>query len=301
MSKTNRALVWSLLVVVAFLWGVSFLASTIALKSVDPMELLAVRWGLSAILFLILIASRVIKVSYKGKPIKELILMAIFQPCLYSLFELLGIKYTSTSESSIMISLIPIMVIIIAALFYKQHYSRKVKFAVLIAFLGVLITTVFSPAFSIGGQGKGFIYLILAIITSGFYNLMVNNLSKHYSAIEISATMVVIGGIFYNIISLCQGNGIHPYQMMAVDSSFLLAALFLGFGCSFGAYFLYNYILTKMQPGIASCLQVNGVTLVGVIAGIVVMNDPFGWYTVVGMILLTFGIAVASLEGNKDI
>ena len=86
--------------------------------------------------------------------------------------------------------------------------------------------------------------------------------------------------------------------MLLVDTNYLLSALFLGLGCSFGAYFCYNYILTKIRPAIASCLQVNGVTLIGVISGIVVMHDPFGWYTIIGMIFLVIGIAIASLASE---
>lgn len=300
-SKTKKVIVWSLLGVVAFLWGISFLASTVALRSVEPLELLSVRWTVAAVLFVLLISFGIVKVNYKGKPTKYLLLMAFVQPCLYSLFELLGIKYTTTSTSSIVISLISIMVIIISAIFLKEHYGRKVKIAVVVAFLGVITTTVFAPDFSLGGELKGFLYLFIAITLGAIYNIIVNKLSAHYSVVEMTTVMTISGAVFYNIISLLQGNGIHPYAMVIEDGSFALSSLYLGIGCSFGAYFIYNYILSKLPPGIASCLQVNGITLVGVVAGVVVAGDPFGWYTVVGIILLAIGIAIASLEGNNDI
>ena len=66
------------------------------------MELLALRWTVSALLFLILIALRVVKVSYKGKNVKLVLLVGVLQPCIYAIFETLGIKYTTTSELSLL-------------------------------------------------------------------------------------------------------------------------------------------------------------------------------------------------------
>ncbi|MCQ2550616.1 MAG: DMT family transporter [Clostridia bacterium] len=299
MSK--KILVWSLLFVVAFLWGISFLASTIALKYATTMEVLSVRWLLGALMFLILIAFKVVKVDFKGKPKGGLLLMALIQPCIYSLCELLGIKYTTVSESSVIIALIPIMVIIFSAIFLKEKTEPMIKLAVGLAFLGVIVNTVFAPGFSLGGELKGFFFLFIAITCGGIYNIMVGRVGKHYSVVEMSTVITTAGAIFYNLISLIGGNGLHPYVTLFTNGSFALNVLFLGLGCSFGAYLIYNYILTQLPAGIAACLQVNGVTLVGVISGILVVGDPFGWYTVVGIILLTSGIAIASLRGNKNL
>ncbi len=299
--KNRKAVVWSLLVLVAVLWGLSFFGSTCALKYVEPIELLSVRWTIAAFLFLSLIALGIIKVYYKGKPNKYLMLMALRQPCLYSAFELLGIKYTTTSESSIIIAMIPIVVIVLSGVFLREKYSRKVKMAVAVAFLGLVISTYFAPNFSFGGEGIGYLYLFIAIIIGGIYNLMVNRLSKYYSVFEMSTVMTVSGTIFYNIISIAQGNFIHPWKVLISNGDFALSALYLGIGCSFLAYLTYNYILTKLPPGIASCLQANGITVVGVLSGIILAGDSFGWYTIVGMGLVCFGIAVTSFEGNKVI
>lgn len=297
----KKGFVWVLLALVAFLWGISFLAIKIALDYCEPMELLAVRWPIAALIFIVLIATGVLKVNLKGKPIWKLGLLALIQPCLYAIFEILGVKYTTTSEASVFLSLVPVMIIILSAIFLKEHYSKKIKMAVFIALLGVVIITVFGPDFSLSGDNRGYLFLLFTITSGASYNLIVKQLDKEFSSIEMSLAMCVSGAICFNIISLIQGNGIHPYTLLFTDINFAIPTLFLGIGCSFLAYWMFNYCLTKIPTGICVCVQVNGVTLVGVIAGILVCHDPFGWYTVVGMILLTFGIAVASLEGNKDL
>lgn len=305
--KENKVVIWLLLAMVATLWGLSFFASTSALHYVGPFELLSVRWTIAALIFLTLIGLRVVKVDFKSKfniknrATRYLLLLVTFQPCLYATFEILGIKHTTTSESSIIIALIPIVVIVLSRLLYKEKYSLKVKLATATAFLGLVITTLFAPSFSFGGGGIGYLYLFLAITMGGCYNLAVRETSKSYSVVEMSTAMTVVGMVFFNAISLGQGNGLHPWETLLKEGNFTLAALYLGVGCSFLAYMTSTYILTKLPPGIASCLQANGVTVVGALSGILIAGDTYGWYTFVGMALICIGIAVVSLEGNKDL
>ncbi len=47
-KKESKALLYTLFVVLALLWGLSFLGTKVALVELDPVELLAVRWGIRA-------------------------------------------------------------------------------------------------------------------------------------------------------------------------------------------------------------------------------------------------------------
>ncbi len=76
--------------------------------------------------------------------------------------------------------------------------------------------------------------------------------------------------------------------------------LFLGLGCGVLCYLMYNYNLGRLNSTIASCIQTNSINIVGVSAGILILSDPWGWYTVVGLVLMSTGIVICALANNNS-
>ena len=107
---------------------------------------------------------------------------------------------------------------------------------------------------------------------------------------------VIAGGVFFNLLSLLQGNGLHPYRVFFAGGTSTWALLYLGIGCSFTAYLIFNYILSRLKAELASCIQTNSITAVGVAAGIIWGGDSWGWYTVAGMLMTIAGIIIASRD-----
>ena len=102
-------------------WGFSFIAVDILLDTYAPIQVQALRWPIAAIFFAILGLTGIVKMDFRGKPKKWIILTAAVQPCLYAIFETYGVKYTSPSMSSIFIATIPCMILILGMLFFHRH------------------------------------------------------------------------------------------------------------------------------------------------------------------------------------
>ena len=299
-EKGNNLISYFMFAVVALIWGLSFLFTKIALKELNPYEVLALRWGITMAAFIILIVLRVIKVNYKGKNLKILFLIVLFQPCLYSILECIGIDLTTASESSIMIAAIPIMVVVENALILRKKTGRKSMLGVIIGFSGVVCCIAFGPAASTGSALLGYLALFLAVTLGGGYCIATDHASKSFSAIEITTAMCVGGGIFYTVLSFIMGNGLHPYRVLLAGGETAMSILFLGLGCGLICYFLYNYNLGKLSATIASTIQTNAINIVGVISGIMIMKDPWGLYTIVGLILMIAGIIICAGDEVKS-
>lgn len=292
--------VYSLVPLCALCWGFSYLGITVTLKSLAPMQLLAMRWTVSALIFLVLAALRIIKISYKGKNIKLVLTVGILQPCIYSIFETIGVKLTTTSESSIFIATIPLMVLIIGSLVFHKKNSRKTIVAICMAFAGVVICVAFSPNFSLGGKGAGYLILLCAVVTGAFYTYSSTKASEQFDAIEVTFSISVMGGIFFNCVSFAMGYGLSGYRACLSDMKLLAGVVFLGICCSCLCYLIFNYVLGKLPTAIGTNLVTNSTTAVGVLSGCAFAGDPFGWYTVVGVALTITGICISSM-GNKDL
>ena len=295
-NRKNNTLLYILFVALALLWGLSFLGTKVALTELTPIEVLAVRWGMSLILFCILSGTGIITVNYRGKNIKLLSVAVMIQPCIYSIMETWGINLTTSSESSIIIAVIPLMVVLESLLFLKEKISRRTCIGIFTGFSGVVTAIIISPEFSTGGKPAGYLCLIGAVTVGALYTIISNRLGKEFSAMETTFALAAAGGVFFNLLSLLQGNGLHPYRVFFAGGTSTWALLYLGIGCSFTAYLIFNYILSRLKAELASCIQTNSITVVGVAAGIIWGGDSWGWYTVAGMLMTIAGIIIASRD-----
>ncbi|MBR4019773.1 MAG: DMT family transporter [Firmicutes bacterium] len=272
------------------------MGTKVALVELEPMQLLAMRWTVGALIFLLLGLFKVINLDFRGRPMKWLLLTGLLQPCIYSPFETIGVDLTTASESAILIATIPLMVLVIGELFFHKKTSRVTKLSIVMAFAGVVICIAFAPGFSLGGKAFGFLMLGGAILAGGFYSYASSLASENYNAIEITASIAIMGCICFNAMSFAMGYGVTGWQACFADGRLFFSVLFLGVCCSCLCYLIFNYVLGKLPPAIATNLVANGTTAVGVLAGCLMAGDPFGWYTVVGLALTITGIVLSSTQ-----
>lgn len=291
--------IYALVPLCALCWGFSYLGTTVALASLAPMQLLSLRWTVSALIFIILSALRIVRINYKGKDIRLILMVGILQPCIYSIFETMGIKLTTTSESSIFIATIPLMVLLIGSLFLHRKNSKKTIAAIAMAFAGVVICVAGSPGFSIGGKGTGYLLLLGAVITGALYSYAGSKAAEQFDAIEVTFGISIMGCIFFNCISFAMGYGVSGYQACFTDAELLAGVLFLGMCCSCLCYLIFNFVLGKLPTAIGTNMIANSTTAVGVISGCSFAGDPFGWYTVAGVALTIAGVCLSSVQDKE--
>lgn len=164
---------------------------------------------------------------------------------------------------------------------------------------GVVICVAFSPGFSLGGKGLGYLYLLGAVTSGAFYTYSSSKAAADFDAIEVTFTMAVMGAVFFNGVNLILGNGFQGFALCFTDMKVLGGVLFLGICCSCFSYLIFNFVLSKMPTAIGTNLVANSVTAVGVLSGCIFAGDPFGWYTVVGVALTITGVCISSRKEKE--
>ena len=291
---------WLLMLILCMLWGLSFLGTKALLDVLAPMEILAVRWMLAFVMFALLVAFRVIKVDYRDKPVRKLLVAAALQPCLYSILETWGVKLTTASETSIFIALVPLVVVLMNRLFFKRNVNRKVLFAIVLSFAGVLVCVLFSPGFSAGSKLLGYLILIGAVTAGSGYTVYSVRIGAKFTPMEITFVLTIAGSVFFNVLSLAEGNGLRAYAVFFSDFRAMGALLYLGIGCSCVAYMIFNLVLSRLRTEIVATVQTNLITVIGVVAGILLGGEPWGWYTAVGLVMTVTGICISALADSRQ-
>ncbi len=277
---------------VALIFGLSFMFTKQALETLPTALLLSSRFSLAALLLTFLWLSGAIKINLKNKPFKKLMLLSLFQPIAYFIFETTGVKLTSSSEAGIMIALIPVVVSIFAAVFLKERPSKSQLFFIAASVLGVIFIVLMSGSEDSTGHFAGILFLFGAVLTAGVYNILSRKFSADFTPVEITFAMMWAGAAVFSIVSAVTGmlNGnLDDYITYLSSASTLIPILYLGILSSVCAFFMMNYMLSKM-PASNSSVFSNLTTVVSIIAGVFIRHEAFHWYQFAGSVVIILGV-----------
>lgn len=292
MKKHRDALPILAGMIVSSIFGLSFSFTAQALDEVAPMQLLGYRFALAALALTILQVTGVIRVNFRGKSVGTLLLLAVFQPGIYFVFETLGVKMTSASESGMIIATIPVVVTFFSMVFLRERPSIWQVGSVFLSVSGVFFIVWMTGTSASAGSLAGIASLFGAVLAAGVFNILSRKLSCSFKPVEITFVMMWFGAILFNAIALiqhwAQGN-LGDYFTPLASRSVVIAIVYLGVLSSIGAFFLLNYMLSRMEAS-RSAVFSNLTTIVAIIAGVILRGDVFYWYHGLGGVLILLGV-----------
>ena len=85
------------LIFAMFIWASSFIALKSAMNDLEPFTVIFLRMFVASLCFVYFI-KQFLKYDFSKKDIKYIVLLAIFEPCLYFIFEAKALQLTSVSQ-----------------------------------------------------------------------------------------------------------------------------------------------------------------------------------------------------------
>lgn len=285
-NKVTSATLAALLAQVIF--GFSFMSTKIALNYASPITVIADRYIVAFLGLTTVMLIKKVKFVF-SKNIWKLILMSIFQPVKYFLFESYGIKFTTSGFSSVMIALIPV-VSMVSGIFILREIPSKMQYVFsLLSVLGVVIMAVSGKA-----DGTvtvlGVILLFGAVISSVAYNTTSRKISEEFGVMERTYAMAVIGLIVFLAIAL--GENIKAPQNIIIhfkNPSYTMAIVYLGIFSSVIAFLLLNYANTYLPVAKTTAFS-NITTVVSVIAGIIFLDEKLSLASLISAVMIIVGV-----------
>lgn len=275
---------------IALTWGLSFIFTKGALDLLAPFHLLGLRFAAATLSLALLRAFKVIKVALKPADYRTLLPLSLFQPILYFTFETAGIMLTSASYTAMLIAAIPIFVALLSALFLRERPNRKQLFFITSSVAGVIFIVYMSNHSFEGASMLGTLILLGAVLSGALYTITSRKASEKYSPLQMTWVMMAVGAAVFNLIALFQHLSQGTFgSYLAPLASLWPSILYLGVASSVGAFFLYNYVLSKVSAT-EGAVFVNMVTVVAVAGGAIFMAEPIFWYHLVGTAAIVIGV-----------
>ena len=278
------------------IWGLSFIFSKIAFGYTDPVTLLAYRFIIAFILLHLTKVLFRIRFDMKGKPVRHLLVMGVIQPILYYLCENYGVLYSSATFSGVMVALIPIAALFGAAVFLKERPGFfQVLFSV-ISVAGVIILSV-SPGGGSIATVSGALLMSGAVAAAAAFMILTKKIAPYFTAFERTYFMFAESSAFFVPLAFVRARMDVRYLLAPLaERNFVIAAVFLGVLASYVCYFCQNYYISYLSIAEAAVMA-NLATVVTIIAGILILGEPFSAKTVPCTLMIVGGVIGVQLTG----
>lgn len=277
------------------LYGLSYLFTKTATGSAGELQLLGWRFAAALLFFTLLRAGGVIHIDLKGKPVWPLVRAAILCPGVYFFCEVYGISLTTAAESGTMLASIPMVSMLLSSVMLKKRPTLMQKVGAPITLVGVVMSAV-SAGMSVRFSPLGYLLLMGGVLVYALYSVYVAR-AEGYSGAELTYAMLLCAAVVYVPAAIVEG-AIHGtlgelVRLPFVNGGFALTVVCQGLGCSVLAFFLGNVAISTL--GVNRTASFIGIsTLVSIVAGVLVLGEPFTLLQGVGAVLIVLGVTVAN-------
>jgi drug/metabolite transporter (DMT)-like permease len=290
---TTRAarLDWLLFLLLGFMWGSSYLFIKIGVDhGLQPFTLIALRLAIGFALLVSVVALAREPLPREPRMYGHLVVMGIFNIVVPFSLITFAEQTVASSLASVINSAVPLVVIVVAAIFLKGETITVNRVAGLaIGFVGVAILVGFDISDLGSANSLGEIALIGSTISYAggavYAKAHVHGLRPMIPAVFQVGFALVIVSVLALILE-------HPFEVSFTPES-ILAVAWLGLLGSGMAYLVFFRMLGRWGATrtslVAYLLPVYGIAL-----GALVLQEPIAVSTIVGTVLVIGGIALVN-------
>lgn len=284
---------WGAFVLLGLIWGSSFLWIKIAVAETGPFMLVTFRllFGLAGLL--VLLALRRQAVSRDRKVLLAFLFMGFFNTALPFTLITWGETLIDSSLASILNATVPLFTIVLAHFWLRDEKITAPRLAGLaVGFLGtvVLVSRDLGPD-ALRGSMWGQLAVIAASVS---YALGITFSRKHLRGqppvLQAGMVLLFASGMMAIATPIVE----RPLNLPETGLGWFAIA-WLGLLGSCAAYMLFFYLINAWGPTRASMVTYV-FPVIGLLLGIVFLNEPVDWRLLAGSALIVAGIVVVNLK-----
>jgi|TARA_B100000767_G_scaffold20612_1_gene18624 drug/metabolite transporter (DMT)-like permease len=200
-----------------------------------------------------------------------------------------GLQLSTPINSSVLITIVPILVFSFSAIILKEKVSLMKIFGISAGFIGALILILYSPlsGFNAPNIPMGNLLFVLNSATYGLYLIFVKPLVEKYNIITLFRWLFLFGFLMNFPITINEFIEVQWSSLPIYDA--ILPMIYVVVGTTFSTYLLNAYALTKLKASTVSSF-VYMQPIVGIVYALTTKNDALTLTNVVGMLLIFLGI-----------
>ncbi|MBL4899454.1 MAG: DMT family transporter [Colwellia sp.] len=282
-----------LLSLTALFWAGNFVLARSMHLVISPIIMAEMRWLLALLIILPFLLPKLKKnkaIILQHWPI--LTLLSVLSVACFNTFIYLGLTITTATNATILQSVIPIVILILSALCFKESVSKQQWLGVFISLSGVLILITKGNLSSLADYtiNQGDIYVLIAVVLWAIYSILLRYRPAELDGFTFFGITVLVGSIALLPFSLIE---YHYYSPIIVwQNSTLLTILYMAIFPSILAYLFWNKGVSELGAAKAG-LFIHLMPCFGLILSSFFLNEKIYPFHIGGILLIFYGIYLA--------
>ncbi len=272
-------------------WGGSFVSIKISLNEIPPITLALIRFAIASILLGIILKRVEPSTTLKKCDTPKMFLGGVLGITIYFYFENIGVKLTTATNASLIVSTVPIIAIILDVIFFRSRISLVKLLGVGIALVGAYLAVTANGKVEFNSANfKGNIFMVCAMLSWSFYTMVNKSLQGKYSGVFLTTYQTIFGTLCLIPLSLFEYREWRLFSLIT-----LWNIIFLAVFCSVAGYLLYMFALKRLDVAITT-IYLNLVPVVGVVCGYLILNERVLPIQLVGGLITLLAIIIVNFE-----
>ena len=286
-SSAGAALWTGLLVLVAFLWGISFIAIKYAIEYVTPLELVAMRYVPVALTFAVmLVPTRRRQVWHLVRTDGWRVALIGLGGVLYNVSLGLGETRVAAGTASLIIALNPAFTYVLAVVFLGERFTRRQVLGLTVAFGGLFVIVRWGSGRPVTVDDAR--YVLITLLAPAWWavnNVVGKALVARHPPLLVSGVSMMFAGLF----SLAFVRPSFVAQLPSLPTAFWWVVLSLAWLCTVFALSVWFGAMEHMPAGrVAGFVYL--IPMFAVAFSHLLLDEPIPPALVIGAAILVGGV-----------
>ncbi len=276
------------LVLVTVIWGGGFVASDMALESLMPFQIMAIRFLMAAILMGIISCKSLKDISREEIKAGSLMGVALFAA--FSL-QIIGLQYTTPSKNAFLTALNVVIVPFIAFVLLKKRIPGKVLIGAAMSVVGVALL-------SLNGDlslGIGDLLTLFCAVGFAFQIFFTGEFVKKYSATKLNFVQMAVAFLLSIIFMFASGQG----EIHATTEGWL-SVVYLGVVSTTICYLLQT-ACQKYVDETKAAIILSMESVFGTLFSILILHEVLSLRMFVGCGIILAAVIIANLSETDTV
>lgn len=288
---------WRALWAIIF-WGISFIATKIALREIHPFMLLTLRYAIGALLLFLFQyrRDRTFLKQFAYRDWIHIVILATVGVSGLGLLQAYGLIYTSAINTGWIIAINPILITVAARFFLHEAITARKIAGILLGFLGLfLIITrgVFSLSVFLFSSTFGDLLVFTSAIAWTTFTVGGKGFLSRFNPLSSVTAIMILGFLILLPLGILKGGWEDLFHLSPLT---WMGVLFLGIFCSgLGYLFWYSALEKKDSGSVGMYLYLE--PLVTLMGAFLFLGEPIYWITLVGGAMTLAGVYLATWKG----
>ncbi len=289
-NKMNKAMGYIYLVLTFVIWGSLYVAAKSVMTEIPPLAVLASRYLIAVIALFFVMRKRGFKKIKKEHRLTLFLVGFIGYFCGIA-FQLAGTDMIDASLSSLINSLNPVVIPIIAAMFLNERLTVRTCISIALSVVGVYIILGIGD----GGSFWGIAVNILSLVFWSASCCMVRSISQEYDPIQTT--------LYAMAIALCFAVPTAVYSIAATPCSLsgtgAVSLLYIGLVCTALSHVFWNRSL-KILPATTCSLFYPIQPLTSALLAIIVLGEELTLSFVIGAVIICLSMVIVVFQRARN-